>query len=137
MDRPGNSVNSNQSVQLCISVGYLKITSKYIFEFPSSSKQSTSVESTVHAITKERWSATDRWSRRAPACAYACMYPRSRGTAWKLHGCYNWTNRVIIRAQEKDLRFNNRFPFTSSLKFQLKVSAANRSNANKIATNGN
>ena len=48
-----------------------------------------------------------------------------------------WAKRVIIRAQEKDLRFNNRFPFTSSLKFQLKVSAANRSNANKIARNGN
>ena len=31
------------------------------------SKQSKSVESTAHAITKERWSATDGWSRSAPA----------------------------------------------------------------------
>ena len=80
------------------------------------------------------------WSERT-----VLTYCRMHGEKRKLsvqpalisHGCYNWTKRVIIRAQEKDLRFNNRFPFTSSLKFQLKVSAANRSNANKIATNGN
>ena len=38
------------------------------------------------------------------------------GNIFKLwHGCFKWTNRVIIRVQENDLQFNNQ---TSSLKFQ-------------------